>query len=793
MVEKIEEDIFGLIRKSSFKQCFEKVNILKKNYPRLQYPNVLELYIKYKQSPLKFDYEADLGKLYGSNGSIVTVEHETLNLLHRFFSELENFEEALHVYEKANAKYPSFELSYSWFEKALEDSNYKHMAKASLQMSKFETAAGSLESRDFYFWNAISTIALFEFRTHNLTEQEVKILPLLTYKNLCNCKPFRSTQEVIVFSSVCEKLFPNDRSKSDDILKEITPHLTDSVDLYLKNFMLKHIGSNNPDLLFSNCEKMLNKINDYDLLKSLVTSGKQLGKSKDELINLIDSLLTDSRNSRLIRLEIDLVFDLTISEESLRHYLSKFHNKQCCSADLLHYKNSIDKDMLAGLISSFDDSDVIHASNIFKMKLNELDSVEYYNRHKNSLLEKVETDYSANSIFILDIVKSLTQKDEEPLIFDVVLAVSILENYQNKDSHNYDTNVWLIALYMYLGLVPLAYSHYQDLKVRNVQTDSMDFLLYSRYSSLFPQKQHDFIMKTLPEHDELYKSSLERLPQLINVSFERKAYSKILGMLDFRQRLEKSDTRWLKLSEKAQLARLCNDKRSLLLENLHVNWRTVTNSAFKQWSDNRDWSIFGPDIDRNRLPAVLGYMNLNRDWIELNILKEFMIESIPNNTESPKLDANLKKVIANRDLNEILSSSFTTMENWSFRTFYDLYSNNGTNLNTLLEELDFDKLPSGTWKLSSDYLTCLATLKTLDNFKRITDKKTKQLIKSNIQNLRDSCDERYRSYQKLLTQVCNNLKSHDGKGLLEKLEFLPLEADSLVKHVLVVQKAIRNL
>lgn len=118
MSEKIQEEILGLISKSSFKQCYAKLEQLQKQFPNAVYFKILETYVRFKQSPAKFDYKKLLDEPYGFKGTKITGDTRSLEFLHNFFVELGRYDEALHVYEKGNFKFPSYELSYHWFTKA---------------------------------------------------------------------------------------------------------------------------------------------------------------------------------------------------------------------------------------------------------------------------------------------------------------------------------------------------------------------------------------------------------------------------------------------------------------------------------------------------------------------------------------------------------------------------------------------------------------------------------------------------------------------------------------------------
>lgn len=244
-----------------------------------------------------------------------------------------------------------------------------------------------------------------------------------------------------------------------------------------------------------------------------------------------------------------------------------------------------------------------------------------------------------------------------------------MENYQVKDPHNFDTMCWLIVLYMYLGLVPDAYFHFINLKIKNVQTDSLDYMIFSRFSTLFPNKQSDFYSKTFHEHNNLYDTSLANLPRYIQVAFERNSYSKILGMLEMRDKLMKSYTRWSKTLENLQFSRLCNDKRGHLLQKLHEDWRSLEMTQSVSFSDNRDFSIldenFAQFLNRGK---ILEYANLNEESIFLTLIRELIIEALPNGEKTEQISALLKK-LPSINLEELLNNNLTEVESASFLIF----------------------------------------------------------------------------------------------------------------------------
>lgn len=794
MEDKIQVEVNELIQKSQFKQCYDKISQLSKIYKNNQFLKVLDVYVKYKQSPQKFDISGQLVNPFLITKAPIT-DIKALNLLHNFFVELEMFEEALKIIELANLKQNKLEVTYELFVKSLEDSNFNFLIRSTSALANFKLD-DTRQTRSYFFWNAIATIAAFKYQKNKLSEQEISILPLLCYKRLSSLKPFQNLQEVIIYCTFIENFFVDDEGKIQEMINIILPELNVNVDLYLKNFLVRNVKDS--QILYDSCHKLLSKIDDFKVIKSLIKSGHQLGHSKNDILNVIENCIGDGRNYRLSQFELDLEYNelSMISEESIKFYLQKFHNKPCCCIDLESYRKHLDMDIVKRCFQELND-DLIHDSNMFQLKLNDEDAISLYKKHEFTLKDKFDTDYSTLSVFIISVVEEILSKEANGNgLGGKLLALSILQNYQNKDKNNFNTKVWLIALYMELGLSSIAITLYQELKIKNVQIDTLDYLIFSRYSTINPHKQHDYLMKILPKNMALYDSN-EKLTRFIQISMERATYSKIFGMIELKTQLLSSINRWSNVIENLQLSRLCNDKRNKVLQDLHGDYRELLMINEGEISDNRDFNVFGKrdltkgDTDvKLDIKSVITYFDVNDKWIKLNILKEFIIENLPQGQKTKQIDCILE-AIGISDMNNVIKmcqeANFTAVEQWSFKLFYAAYVNDTEIMIELMQKTNrFDS--ESSWLLSHNYLTQISTWKTLDNVKRLS--KHKSVIKTNLQKLREECDDIYQQYKTCIETECNNLQ---GNGVLARLEYLPMGHESLLMCVTSAQKIHRNL
>lgn len=777
--QPIEEEINGLIKQSAFKQCYKRLTEIRTRYPKSSYYEVLELYVKYKHLPNQFDIQRILVEQYAQDKTTskkITNDLRTLDLLFRMLVEMNQHEAAVTALELAHAKFGGWELAYDFFDKSLQCFDYRRMVEASAALCSYSKDIPS-NTRMFNFWNAISTIAYFRYQRDRVTSQESMILPRVCFERLEKLKPFESEQEAIIYCTLCDELLEDQEIDPQIIL----PRLENSLDLYMKGFMLKHVKD--PQVLFDTCRQLLHKIDDFKLIQKLISSAHKLGKTSGELKNFITDAVGDSRNGRLSWFEIDLSYseNKKVSKESLTHYLTKFHNKSCCEIDISTYREYINDDMLNETMHSLPHDDVIHDSNLFKLKLSNETSESLYQRHRDSMKKKSKTDYSSNATFIIDIVEGVLSKENKTLLDDL-LAVTILENYQQRDPHNFQTATFLIQLYIEMGFPTLAHIVYKQLKVKNVQVDSMDHIMYTRMGSIFPNKQHEMIQTDLSEHMRTYHDINGRLSQFIKISMERKSYSKVEGMIDLKGRLTTSMTRWIIMSERLEMSRLYSDKkqRTALLVQFHEEWDLMLHCAKMNGSTKN--AVFSDNRDMTFVNGMFQYERVDMSWIIFKVIKEFMLESIPNGSNKDKIASLIERVGEIDD-----NKDATAMEKWSFKLISSIYNDDMDGAKMVIETTRQNNMKE-SWLLIHDYLTQLNTLKTIATFKKCQSMKS--LIQVQLTQLRDQCDDIFLQYRNHIKSTLPQVNQHP---LMAHLDYQPMSESMFLDSLLVVQKFVRNL
>lgn len=541
-----DNQLFLLIDKELYKKASQYVSSLQKRYPSATYYKILDQYVKFRQSPGKYSFENGLKPLLDAKSP--PNDPKSLGMSHRFLLELGyDTTKALEPYEKAMMKYSNSETCYDWFVESLNDLNWRHLSKSSFQMPRINEKA---KARLFQFWNSLATVIWFQLDKENISERVLDMLPRLTYKLTKDLQPFQDEQELFVFCRVCE-LF-ND--KSQEIVDEILKFWKEGsyLDLYLKNFLMDHLSQLGASELVWKCGiRLLDHLDDYEILVKIIEAAHKLEKPFYELYAVLTK--KDSRNYMLARVKASQLYKEKF-DETLTAFVKRYHDKPSCPTDL----KSLDLD-LSFVREVFDQlpDGLVHdkaKSELFRTN----DNLEQFIRHRESLQTKPKTDYSDCSYFILEIVKDLVD-DDNITLENVVTCVSLLEGYQQQDPFNYDTRVWLVLLYTYIGLPQEAYRHFQHLKIKNVQNDLVNHWLFTRFSTALPNKNYEFCQSIL-QPQPIY-NSLKNMSGFIVAAFERKSWSKLPGIIAFYERVTRSYTRWNLTVETLQMSRILNEKK----------------------------------------------------------------------------------------------------------------------------------------------------------------------------------------------------------------------------------------
>ncbi|CEP64242.1 Mdm20p LALA0_S10e05732g [Lachancea lanzarotensis] len=780
-MEAAGDEILDALNSENGKLAVRLSGKLCAKFPKASYAKILEQYVRFRLNSNKGNEVTSLEQTLANCG--VPSDLRSLALLHRFRLELGQPDRALEAYKLAMQKYPSADIGYAWFCKAIEDSNYRNMAQSSFQLRRW-----AQDPRMVQFWYALSTVVSLKLQADQFSTKERQLNAMLAYKTIETLRPFRSDQERVIFCHVCEVCGDKSRAIVDELLPLFLNDTDNefSVDLYLKNFLLTHLKALEDHAnLIEVCRRLLTLLDDFGLLTQLIESAKIRQIPRKEVEIIIKA--RDSRNHRLAYLHMDSVYCESISEKSLEQYLERFHDKPCCVSDLKSYGEKLTSEAIEQSFKKFE-SGIMHDCNY--SRLTEIQDSEHFitlfRKYKGDLDAKLKTDYSPCSYFILKIVESLIN-DTNITFQNLLASIVILEQYQTLDPYNFDTRVWLVVLYNHLGCPSLAFSHYAQLKVKNLQVDTMDFLMTTRYASLFPVKGHTFF-EQVEASDNVYES-IDNLPRFIQIAFERQSYGKILGMLELHDKIARSTGRWSKQGERLLQARLFNDKRGGLLRKLNDSWRhlclynlnhgiSVDKNMPVELNDNRDFSVLGPMA--KSCTVVTSYLRQDNAAVLGGNLREMMMGLVERNTS-------IDQFIQQHGTN--LTAQMTASEAWGLEVaqlVYESQLNSTKSANLLAKLRSRPDIQTNGWRLCHDYHTQLATLKSLDQLKRMKDPECKHFIKSQLCLLREKGPLLFQDYISTISA------STPTNTIVDKLGLQQHDLD-IANSVRTIFKVARNL
>lgn len=192
----------------------------------------------------------------------------TIDRLSDFFSRMEMEKESSLVYENAIKKYPisTETLCLSWFEKSIEKCDFKLFNRIFMYLNK------TGKSRLHTLWYAFS----FHLLLQEGENDKANLYTLLGKKLMEGLQPFENTQEIYVCT-----LFLNFKE-----IEQVLHGVTMPLDLELKLLYMKVMKENrNFEALHAYTEKLLfeEKFDDFDTWKLWILSGKEIGRSFEEL------------------------------------------------------------------------------------------------------------------------------------------------------------------------------------------------------------------------------------------------------------------------------------------------------------------------------------------------------------------------------------------------------------------------------------------------------------------------------------------------------------------------------
>lgn len=576
--------ILDLIDQGSYSNALSLVKQKIAKFPNKSYYYALQNQILFK-SGKKDQSSAESKKLLAK----LPNDPATLSLMYETFNGIGSPAEANQVYEQIIKKYPttSETSSLEWFDKSIDQFDLRIWNKIFIHLSK---CTNSKRVRLYKFWNAFIYLSLIQ--SGSCTDNESTLFLKLGLRIIEDLKPFQEVQELFVYTTFLSLNGEYDQIEST--IKDTELNL--DLDMMVKYRDVLH-ESNNWSSLYEFTKKILfeQKLDDFISWKLLIKAGKNLGLDRKEIEGYFT---TDSRNITLAKVELALVYQEGSIEDNILHYYDLFKHKLCCFNDIQGYLKEVDtahfqekitastKQIIASNPTSLNDLTTLINNQKLSFFLDEnLDKQAFkqtnwqvYKLYKdNNTINGGEFDNNpVNELSVISIILDLTSTST-PSIEIIVNSIATIEQLLKKDQYNHKLRLWLIKLYSSLNTNNLISYHYNAMKIKMLQHESLGHNLVN----MNPSKDN---LKVLITIYQFYLNSDSEIKTSIIKGFDSGVFNKLLGFIDLGKKLNDSLFRRFVILTIIKFSLILNDQNYLsyfidTLKSLDLE---------QELSDNRD-------------------------------------------------------------------------------------------------------------------------------------------------------------------------------------------------------------
>ncbi|RCK56490.1 N-terminal acetyltransferase B complex subunit MDM20 [Candida viswanathii] len=552
----------------------------------------------------------------------------TIEILSEFFEEVGMERESSLVYENAIKKYPvsAQNLCLHWFDKSIEKFDFKLINRIFMYLNKH------IKSREYTLWYAFS----FHLFLKEGDKDKEKLYASLGKKLVEGLQSFENTQEIYMYT-----LFLDSKETEELLLGIDIP-----LDLELKLIYMKSMEENESfEKLHQYTEKLLFKENfdDFDTWKLWIQSGKEIGKSFEELSG---KTTQQTRNLLLLQIELDKLYDRDISG-SVQKYYQKFNNKLCCYPDLSQY------DLPPAFIDQIKATDVAQLITLVNNRkfLGTTDNWDIYDKYSSP--QGAEFDNNpVNELTLRSILATLDESSES-----IIRSIIIIHELLKQDTYNYRLKLWLMKLYSRLNTGDVVFPIYNGLKIKMVQHETLSHYL----THVSPSKDS---LKGFVDIFRFYLTAKDEVQHTIKQGFESGVYNKLESFIHFGKRLQNSVSLNFTIAKVLQTSLVTGDDVYL---NYFINY-LIDNEPLvvADYTDNRDFKSEWNGLENTGALSIPFVDNT----IKLKLLI-YLIIFRPG--DSAKLLKLYNKITSNE--------KFTTFDSLLFRLYFNLLKITKTTLN----------------------------------------------------------------------------------------------------------------
>ena len=147
----------------------------------------------------------------------------------------------------------------------------------------------------------------------------------------------------------------------------------------------------------------------------------------------------------------------------------------------------------------------------------------------------------------------------------ILQATVILEYARSHSKSNFQISLLLVRLYSVLGAGSLAMRAFQRMGIKQIQLDTLSYILYDRISSLHPHpfsnnihgaSQFPSPVEHLEKHQNFYRKTRDHVNRNRWTSLEYGSYNSIFQMNEFEDKINNSMSAIMSVIESRKIARL---------------------------------------------------------------------------------------------------------------------------------------------------------------------------------------------------------------------------------------------
>lgn len=565
-----------------------------------------ELDRKIKRAPTKSFYKAANAYCSLGMGDIEMATNEamkvakaipsdprTLKILKDIFLKIGKEREAQEVYDLAARKYPNLDLLQTWFDDSFMAFDTQALQKVSKYLLAFSKAPEIVKQVGMVLLTmedsneeVLSSVITLEDKQSDANNQELylkaKLLSLASKHNevvlLLDPQPQRNLDLTILFL---------------DALKQ--------------SLSWQKLYDETRRLIFEQ------EFDDYDSWKLLVLSAFKLGRLKS---SMREQITQNTRNGLLARIHVDVTYKECVLQ-SVRDYYKVYKAKACCFSDLSAFE--LPAEFINDLVVERDALDKQVTTSRDKM-LTLVNLELYLSQLKGtpidwSKYEDKKDNTDLDDLYVLYLIQSCNRGAKKSELLSTLLH---LEHRAKEDQENYMIRLWEMNLCNALGMTALALDHYNGLKIKMIQHETLSYKLQLKPSAAN--------LKQLIDIYRFYLTSEAEVEHFLKKARDAHLYTKIQDLYSFGKKLKFSLSKHILVVKILEMARVLeSDNYYYFMSKVKENKWQLLDSKLELF-DNRDFSC-----DYNtRLPSVptdihAAEQKQNTQYVQLNYAKELLL------------------------------------------------------------------------------------------------------------------------------------------------------------------------